>query len=201
MPPFPARRLLGVLLDTGWLSTSGARTAAGGFFGGLTQIFVGARVRFGGLDIDLLGKFGELLVGFLFFVKGLFEEGFRCGLSEQTCPGPYAAICRNFVVFDALRGGNERRIFHATFEIIIHEILAFLDESDHRGALRAAGLFAESLENLIETVDVPLGLFEVFFESGAKLLRVCSLGHFGKRLGEAILRVVKIFQLIDEQLS
>src|SRR5580704_4490388 len=176
-----------MLLSTTSLCASGARTAAGGFFGGLTQIFVGARLRFASLDVDLLGKFGEFLVGFFFFVEGLFEEGFRFGLSEQTCPGPYAAIGRNFVMFDALRGGNERCIFHATFEVFIHEILAFLDESNHRSALRAAGLFAESLENLLETVDVTLGLFEVFFESGAKLLRVCSLGHFGKRLGEAIL--------------
>jgi hypothetical protein len=150
----------------------------GGFFGGLAQVFVAARFRFGGLDVDLLRKFGELLVGFLFFLEGLFEEGFGFGLSQQTCPGPYGTIGRNFVMFDALRGGNERCIFHAAFEVFIHKILAFLDESDHRSELLAAGLFAESFENLIERVDVPLGLFKVFFESGAKLLRVCSLGCF-----------------------
>src|SRR6266404_9203122 len=60
-----------------------------------------------GVDIDLLGEFGELFVGFFFLVQGLLKKILRFALAQQAGPRSYAAISVNFVVFDYLRRRNE----------------------------------------------------------------------------------------------
>src|ERR1700687_6031170 len=107
-----------------------------------------------GVDIDLLGEFGELFVGFFFLVQGLLKKILRFALAQQAGPRSYAAISGNFVVFDSLRRRNESGILDPGLEILTHHLVAFLNEAGHCGATLSTGLFAHGLDNFPQTLDV-----------------------------------------------
>src|SRR5262245_9958824 len=66
-----------------------------------------------GAAIDLaLRQDGELLVGRLFLVEVLLQQGGAVAAAELLGPGDQAAIAGDLVVLHRLRGGDERRIEH-----------------------------------------------------------------------------------------
>src|SRR5688500_12242940 len=53
------------------------------------------------------GEFGEQLVGFLLFSKGLFEQPRRTPYAELLGPGSQRAIAGDFVMLHRLCGGDQ----------------------------------------------------------------------------------------------
>src|SRR3954447_22117514 len=88
-----------------------------GLFVGVFFVFGAA--LFGHLVDGGFGELGEELVGFAFFVEGLLEEFGGLVLAEHFGVGAHGAVAGDFVVFDALSGGDEGGIFDGVFGFFI----------------------------------------------------------------------------------
>lgn len=64
-----------------------------------------------------------------------------------------------------------------------------------------AGGFAEHFEAFVDALDLRFGLGEVLLEQLAQLIEAGGLRHLGKRLGQLLLGMQDIAQLVDEQIA
>ena len=61
-------------------------------------------------------------------------------------------------------GGNEGGVLHLGWRVGVDRLLPLADEALHRLAGLALGALAEVLEDLLQAIDVALGLLQVFLE-------------------------------------
>lgn len=147
------------------------RSGTPGFLAGLgLSFFLTFLVLTFCLNVDFLGKLGELPVGLLFLVQRLLEQRRGFAFAQQFGPGSDAAIRRDLIVLDTLSSRDESRVHHFALEILVHDFFAFLYEALHACAFLAGGLFVKSVKNFFEALDVPLGLFEMGLEAGAEIV-------------------------------
>jgi len=99
-------------------------------------------------------------------------------------------------MLDALGGADEAGIPHGIFGIFADEFRALFDETFHRLAFVAAQLLADHVGNLIQPFHVPLGLFQVFFETGLQFLIRGSFGHFRQRFYQLVFGAVEVLQFV-----
>src|ERR1700687_2496726 len=78
-------------------------------------------------EIDLLRKFRELDVCFLFFLERLLQQRHRAAFTEQLGVCAYAAIPCNFVVFHVLRSRDQPRIKFGGLVIFFDEFFSLFD--------------------------------------------------------------------------
>src|SRR5258708_4990461 len=131
--------------------------------------FVLASALFG-LHINFLGQLRELFVSFFLFLEGLVQQSARFALAQQVRPSPHAAVSRDLVMLDALRGGDQRSIHNFALEILLHDFLALLDKAHHAGAFFAGRFLAEVVKDFLQAIHVAAGLLQVFLETRTKLL-------------------------------
>src|SRR5690606_39048103 len=117
------------------------------------------------LRIQFFGQFGEFLVRFAFFIQCFLEQVGGFIILQQLGIGARCAITRNFVVFDSLGSADQRSIQNIRRVIFLNQVLAFGEEALHPVAGFAFGFFFKNLEDLLEALDVILGLFQMFVKS------------------------------------
>src|SRR6185437_12465468 len=114
------------------------------------------------------------------------------GILEPKLPRPclQRAIAADLVMLNRLRRCEKPGIKRLAAGELFHNLLAFLDHADDRIACFAARWLADELEHLVEALHMALGLLAVRFKGLLELLRICLLGHLGKRLEDLLLREV-----------
>src|SRR5204862_4868401 len=63
----------------------------------------------------------------------------------------------------------------------------------------AARRLSQQIKDLVEALDMHLGLIMVLFEGGAELVRIGSLRHLGQSLQYLLFGVIDVLQRIREQ--
>ncbi|MGX1213608.1 hypothetical protein AB7M42_003873 [Bradyrhizobium diazoefficiens] len=110
-------------------------------------------------------------------------------------------VAGNFVMLDTLCGADQGEIRGGIVlpGALLDHFVAFLDKSLHTLAGLGARLLAEQLEALVETFDLRFGFGQMNGEQLAELIVACSLDHLGQRLGQLLLSMEKVPQLVDQQ--
>ena len=102
-------------------------------------------------------------------------------------------------MLDLLRRRDHQRIARRLVVGVAHHLLRFFDQAFHPFAFLAARRDPELIEHLLETFDVLLGLLQVLLERLPQILARRFLRHLRKRLGELLLGVVHVLQLVLQQ--
>src|SRR5581483_6182779 len=129
-------------------------------------------VRSFGLRVDdLLGDFGELLVGGLLFLERRLEQRDDVVVAELFGVGHRRAVRGDLVVLGALRAPDHGRIAQGVVGKVFVDVLgAFIDDAANPVAgLRARGR-SERLQRFLHARDVLFGLFQVIFNGRPQLL-------------------------------
>ena len=109
------------------------------------------------------------------------------------------AVAGNFVVFDALRGGNQGGVFHFGAGVFGNSLLAFGHEALHGFAGVAVEVFAHRAANLLEAADLILSFQQVLLEARAQLRVLGFFYHGGQGLHQLVFGAVKVSELFHEQ--
>ena len=164
----PVKRGLPAIFPAFCRGTRVPGTGAAGCF--LAFLFFAFLALAGGLHVDLLGELGQLLVGFLLFFESFLEKRSGFVLAKNVGIGAHGAVGGDFVMLHALRGRNQSGVERVLFQVLIHHLRSLFDEPFHALALLARRFLAQCAENLLQALDVPLGLFQMFLECRAKLV-------------------------------
>ena len=82
---------------------------------------------------------------------------------------------------------------------VFHDRLAFFEDAQDGVAGLAARGLADDLEDLLEALDVALGLLQMLFEAGLELGILRGLGHLRQRFHDLLFGVVDVLEGIEEQ--
>src|SRR5262249_10898714 len=144
------------------------------------------------------GHLRQLLIGRLFLVQGLIEQGRRIVAAHLLGPRNERSVTRHLVVFDRLRGSNERRVEHGLVLDFAGNILGLFDDAIDRRAVDALGLLPEQIEYLIKPFYVIFGFAQVGLKSLFELRITRLLDHFRQRFHDLLLGVVDVAQRVHE---
>ena len=86
------------------------------------------------------------------------EHFFGFGMPKELGKRASGAVTGNFIMLDALGGGDQAGVFHLGRGVFIDHLLAFFDEPFHCLAFLPAMRLAEIVENLFEPLGMSLGL-------------------------------------------
>jgi hypothetical protein len=81
---------------------------------------------------------------------------------------------------------------------LVHDRLAFLDDTENGVAGFSARWLAEQLKHLFQALYMPFGLREVLLKTRLQFLRLRGLGHPWQRFGNLPLGVVDVLERIEE---
>src|SRR3569623_1947501 len=152
-----------------------------------------ASLSSGSLAVRFLqAKLRERLVGSNLFLLGRFEKFHDVILAELFGPRFERAIAGDIIMFYRLSGGDQTSVQGRGVLELFHDAFAFFDDAEDRIAGLPTGRLAEDFENLLQTFDVALGLFEVLFETGPQLIGLGGFRHFGQSLRDLPLGVVDV---------
>src|SRR5690242_6367185 len=104
-------------------------------------------------------------------------------------------------MLDRLGGRDETRVESRLALVLLHDLLAFLDDAEDCVAGLSLRLRVDLVEYLLEAFDVLLGLIFVFCEGGAQLLRLGRLGHLGQSSEDLLLGEVDVLQRVVEKVA
>ena len=167
----------------------------------LRFVFVLFLVRCGGIGVHCrFGEFGELRVGFLFLIERFLEEIGEIVVTEASRESAGGAVAGDFVMLDALRRADETGIANALFRIFIDQLRALFYQAFHGFACVPGELFAKLLADLRESLDVPFGLLEVFFEAGFEFWICRGFRHLRERFDELVFSAVEVFEFVKEEI-
>jgi hypothetical protein len=97
----------------------------------------------------------------------------------------------HLIVLHSLRAGQQPRIESQRLLEVLHHFLAFLEKTKDCRTGFSLRLLIEQLEDLLQSFDLRLGLFDVLFERRAKFVGIYSLGHFRQGHQNLLLRIVE----------
>jgi hypothetical protein len=102
-------------------------------------------------------------------------------------------------MLDRLGVGDDRGIEHGLVLDLAGGLVGFLDQSVDRRAIRSLRLLAELGKYLVEALDLIFGIDDMRLEAGF-LIRVGGhVRHFRNGLGELLLGIIDVFQLMEEK--
>src|SRR5260370_34767972 len=109
----------------------------------------------------------QAFVGLLLLLQGLIQQ--PNGVFHVELAGPLfqCAVARDFVVFDGLRRCKHAGVKRLAALVLLHDLLALLEDALDRIAGLAARRHVEHLENLLETLDMAFGLAMMLLERRA----------------------------------
>ena len=102
-------------------------------------------------------------------------------------------------MLDRLRCRQQPGVECRRVGVFVHDLLALIENALDRVAFLAARGLAELLEDLLESLDLALGLVMMPFKRRPQLIRVGRLRHFRQGLQNLFFRVVDIFQRIEKK--
>src|SRR5437868_147814 len=101
--------------------------------------------------VKLEGNLGKLRVRCFLLVLRLAKKFTYLLVGQFLGDGTSSAIGRNFIVFDLLSGGNDRKVQHYAWFLLAQYLTALLQQAPHPFAGFALGVFTESLEGFFES--------------------------------------------------
>jgi len=107
----------------------------------------------------------EFGVGRLLFVKIGGEEADDVVVTKLLGPGDQRAVAGYFIVFDRLRIGDDCGVQHRLVLDLAGRVVGFLDQAVDSGAIGRLRSLAELLEDLIEALNLLVGLFQMVLEA------------------------------------
>jgi hypothetical protein len=154
-----------------------------------------------GFSIDgAFGQIGEFFISGLFFFERLAEQLAGLAVSQAIGEGACSAISRDLVMFDALRSADEAGVAYHVLGVFANELAAFPDEAFHRLAPVVDEVAIAAFGDLLEALDMFLGLFEVLFEAASQVFVGGGLRHLWQRLHELGLGTIEVLELVDEKI-
>ncbi|MNN39661.1 hypothetical protein D3C81_1537090 [compost metagenome] len=102
-------------------------------------------------------------------------------------------------MLDLLRATNQCSIADRALLDTVDRLFAFLDQAFHRGAFDALEPDPQQFHDLVDALDLALGLFQVRRERGGQVRTGGGARQSGQRLGQLLLCTVDIRELVDEQ--
>src|SRR5882724_2033595 len=139
-------------------------------------------------------------VGLLLLLQGLIQQPGGVFHAELGGPLFQRAITGNFVVLDGLRGGKHAGVKRLAALVLVHDLLALVEDALDRVAGLAARRLVEQFENLLEALDLAFGLAVVLFERRTQLVGLSGLRHFRQHLQNLLFGVVNVLQGIEEEI-
>src|SRR5712692_6323778 len=139
-------------------------------------------------------------VGLLLLLQGLVQQPGGVFHAELGGPLFQRAITGNFVVLDRLRGGKHAGVKRLAALVLVHDLLALVEDALDRVAGLAARRLVEQFENLLEALDLAFGLAVMLFERRTQLVGLSGLRHFRQRLQNLLFGVINVLQGIEEEI-
>src|SRR5579862_2244649 len=84
-------------------------------------------------------------------------------------------VSSNLIMFNALCCPDQSCVHQSAFEVLAHDLAAFLDQTLHAHTFLALWAFIKRLENLLQALHMATCLLEMFFKSLTKLFGGGSL--------------------------
>ena len=109
------------------------------------------------------------------------------------------AISANLVMLDRLTTRNDRGIEHSLILYLTRDLIRLLDDPVDCRAGRSLGLLAEFCEHFVEALDLFVGFFQMSLEAGYQIAIGRFFDHLRKCLGDLMLCVIDVLQLMQEQ--
>ena len=103
-------------------------------------------------------------------------------------------------MLDGLRRGEQAGIERLGALVLVHDLLALVENAHDGIAGLAAGRLVEQFENLLEALDLAFGLVVMLLERGAQLVGGGRLRHLRQRLQDLLFGEVDVLQRIEEQI-
>jgi hypothetical protein len=94
------------------------------------------------------------------------------GIGMLSLAAPAFSIAGNLVVLDRLRCRQKPGVECLRVGILVHDLLAFIDDAFDGVALLAARGLAQHLEDLLQPRDLAFSLVKMLFEGSTKLIRI-----------------------------
>ncbi len=120
-------------------------------------------------------------------------------MAEQLSIGPDRPIAGNFVVLHALSAGDHACVKHLGLGIFFKQLFVFGDDPLHGFAGLFVGIDIEFIEDLLQSLDMSLGLLQVLLEGALQLGRSRLFGHFGQGLQDHVLCRIKVLEFFYEK--
>ena len=139
------------------------------------------------------------MIGFLFLLEGLLDEFGDVVVAEVLGDGAGGAIAGDLIMLYALGGADEAGIADWILGVFADELGALLDEAFHGLAFVAGEFFVEDSGDLLETLDVAFGLFEVFLKAGFEILVCGGFRHFREGLDQLVFGAVEVFEFVKKE--
>lgn len=127
------------------------------------------------------GDFGEFTVGVAFLVDAFVEEVDGFFISKGFGEGAGHSVGGDFVMFDAICGGDEDRVTDVSGSGVGDVFAGFLDEAAHGFAVFADGVDAEVATDADEAVALQTGFLKMHGEGIAEVGVGCVRNHLRKR--------------------
>src|SRR5216683_7712067 len=111
---------------------------------------------------------GQAFVGFLLLLQGLIQQPHGVLHSELLRPLLQRAVARDFVMLDGLGRGQHAGIERLAALVLVHDLLALVEDALDGVTGLAARRLVDQFENLLEAFDLAFGLAEMLFERRAQ---------------------------------
>src|SRR5713226_7634880 len=112
----------------------------------------------------------QALVGLLFLLQGLIQQPDRVFHAELRGPLLQGTVAGDFVMLDGLRRGKHAGIECLAALVLVHDLLALVEDALDRVAGLAARRLVEQFEDLFETLHLTFGLAMMLLERRPQLV-------------------------------
>ena len=103
-------------------------------------------------------------------------------------------------MLDSLRVCNDGGVQHGLVLDLAGRLVGLLDDAVDRRTLGPAGLFAKLFEDLLESLDLLVGLFEMALQPGDQIAVGGFFDHLGQRFNDLLLGVVDVLKTMKQQI-
>ena len=119
----------------------------------------------GGLPVHRgFGQLCQLVVGHIFLIEILLQKRGAIGAAELLCPGLQRAVAGDLVMLHRLGGGDDGRIEDLLVRDLACNLVGLLQNAVDRGAVDRLRLGAMQLEDLLQPLDMAIGLPAMRFQ-------------------------------------
>ena len=142
----------------------------------------------------------ELGVRRLFLVQVGRQETHDLVVTEFFGPCDQRPITAHFVVLDSLRICDDGGVQHGLVLDLAGRLVGLFDDAVDRRTLGPAGLFAELFEDLLKSLDLLVGFFEMALQPGDQIAVGRFFDHLGQRFDDLLLGVVDVLKTMKQQI-
>src|SRR6201995_2624148 len=128
-----------------------------------------------------VSEFGQRVVGLLLLGQCLIQKLDGVLHAELAGPALQSAVAGYLVVLYGLGGSQQASVKRRLTLVLVHDLGAFIEDALDGIALLSASRLADLFEDLLQPLDLTLGLVVVLLKCGTELIGVGGLGHLWQR--------------------